>query len=93
MILQPGGAHQLLAAGDDPGGGAAQEFVGAIDRDIRAAPEEPRRSYSEAPSTITGTSHPCAISATSSSANCPYYRVVRDDIKDSGGARPIAPAS
>ena len=39
-VLQVGRADQVLAPGDDPGGGAAQELVGAVDGDVRAGGEE-----------------------------------------------------
>ena len=39
-VLQERRAHQVLAPGDDAGGGAAQELVGAVDDDVGAGGEE-----------------------------------------------------
>ena len=39
-VLQEGGAHQILAPGDDAGGRAAQELVGAVDDDVGARGEK-----------------------------------------------------
>ena len=39
-VLQVGGAHEILAPGDDARGRAAQEFVAAVDDDVGALVEE-----------------------------------------------------
>ena len=39
-VLQEGRADQVLAPGDDAGGGAAQELVGAVDDEVGAGGEE-----------------------------------------------------
>src|SRR5215472_18015347 len=40
-ILQESRADEVLAARDDPGGGPAQELVGAVDRNVGTRREEP----------------------------------------------------
>ena len=39
-VLEIGGADEILAAGDDAGGRAAEELVAAVERDVGAARQE-----------------------------------------------------